>query len=115
MAPRIDSVAERVPVRAPRIERAIVVIRGHKVLLDTDLAALYRVPVKRLNEQVKRNPDRFPPDFAFELTSEEYQALRSQNATLDAGRGKHRKYLPRAFTIRPTRNRQQARACSPAG
>jgi hypothetical protein len=97
-APRTGSVVRRAPVPATRIERAILVIRGHKVLLDTDLAALYRVPVKRLNEQVKRNLERFPEDFAFDLTSEEYQALRSQNATLDTGRGRHRKYLPRAFT-----------------
>jgi len=54
--------------------------------------------VKRLNEQVKRNVDRFPDDFAFTLTEEEHEALRSQFATLKTGRGEHRKYLPRAFT-----------------
>jgi aromatic ring-opening dioxygenase LigB subunit len=81
-----------------RVERTILILRGHRVILDSDLAALYGVPVKRLNEQVKRNTDRFPEDFAFTLTTEEYEALRSQIATLDTGRGEHRKYLPRAFT-----------------
>lgn len=85
-------------VLAERIERAIWFVRGHKVLLDSDLAALYGVPTKRLNEQVRRNHDRFPADFMFELTRSEYEALRSQFATLKAGRGQHRKYLPYAFT-----------------
>ena len=81
-----------------RVERTILVLRGHRVILDSDLAALYGVPVKRLNEQVKRNADRFPPDFAFVLTKEEGAVLRSQIATLKPGRGEHRKYLPTAFT-----------------
>jgi phage regulator Rha-like protein len=81
-----------------RVERSILILRGHRVILDSDLAALYGVPVKRLNEQVKRNIDRFPDDFAFTLTEEEHEALRSQFATLKTGRGEHRKYLPRAFT-----------------
>ena len=80
------------------IERRILRVRAQRVILDSDLAALYGVEVKRLNEQVKRNASRFPPDFAFRLTAEEFSTLRSQNATLDAGRGKHRKYLPLAFT-----------------
>ena len=71
-------------VLTDHIEHSIVMIRGHKVLLDSDLAALYGVSVKRLNEQVKRNPARFPPDFAFQLTREEYEILRSQSATLKA-------------------------------
>ncbi len=79
-------------------ERAIRLVRGRRVMLDSDLAALYGVPTKRLNEQVKRNRERFPDDFAFEITREEFSALRSQNATLEAGRGQHRKYLPWAFT-----------------
>jgi len=70
--------------------------RGHAVIIDSDLAALYGVPVKRLNEQVRRNPDRFPDPFAFRLTDTEWQSLRSQNATLK--RGQHRKYPPLAFT-----------------
>jgi len=81
-----------------RVERSILILRGHRVILDSALAALYGVPVKRLNEQVKRNIDRFPYDFAFTLTGKEHEALRSQSATLETGRGAHRKYLPRAFT-----------------
>jgi len=63
------------------IERAILLIRGEKVMLDADLAALYSVSTKRLNEQVKRNVRRFPADFMFRLTSAEVRALRSQFAT----------------------------------
>ncbi len=74
----------------------IVRVRGHAVILDADLAALYGVAVKRLNEQVRRNLDRFPDPFAFRLTDTEWQSLRSQTATLK--RGQHRKYLPLAFT-----------------
>ena len=80
------------------ITRSIVVLRGHKMLLDTDLAALYGVTTKRLNEQVRRNAHRFPSDFMFQLSASEAAALRSQNATLEPGRGKHRKYRPIAFT-----------------
>ena len=83
-----------VPVE--RIERAILSIRGEKVMLDSDLAELYGVETKRLNEQVRRNPNRFPPDFMFQLTAGEWESLRSQFATLK--RGEHRKYLPYAFT-----------------
>lgn len=82
-----------------RIERAILLLRGHKVMLDSDLAALYEVPVKRLNEQVARNRDRSPEDFMFQLTAGEADSLRSQVATLKTGaRGQHRKYRPYAFT-----------------
>lgn len=81
-----------------QIARTIVVLRGQRVLLDSELAALYGVPTKRLNEQVRRNRKRFPEDFTFRLTSEETEALRSQIATLKTGRGQHRKYLPYAFT-----------------
>ena len=80
------------------ITQHILLLRGQKVLLDTDLAALYDVPTKRFNEQVKRNLERFPADFMFQLTEEEWAALRSQFATLKSGRGQHRKYLPYAFT-----------------
>ncbi len=73
-------------------------VRGSDVILDADLARLYQVPTKRLNEQVRRNPDRFPADFVFQLVQTEFESLRSQFATLDAGRGKHRKYLPLVFT-----------------
>lgn len=78
------------------IENKIFLIRGKKVMLDRSLAILYKVPPKRLNEQVKRNIRRFPEDFMFRLTKEEADSLRSQFATLK--RGQHVKYLPYAFT-----------------
>jgi hypothetical protein len=65
-----------------RIERSILSIRGEKVMLDSDLAEIYGVETKRLNEQVRRNLSRFPPDFMFQLTGEERESLRSQFATL---------------------------------
>ena len=81
------------------IEQRILMLRGQKVMLDSDLAVLYGVTTKRLNEQVKRNLHRFPEDFMFQLDAEETEALRSQIATLKtAGRGQHRKYFPYAFT-----------------
>ena len=80
------------------IERRIHIVRGEKVVLDSDLAVLYDIQPKRLNEQVKRNRRRFPPDFMFRLTPREARALRSQIATLNGGRGRHRKYAPYAFT-----------------
>lgn len=88
--------AALVPVE--HIARSILVLRGQKVLLDAELAALYGVTTKRFNEQVRRNRERFPADFMFQLTDEEHAALRSQFATLKLGRGQHRKYLPYAFT-----------------
>jgi hypothetical protein len=80
-----------------RIERAILLVRGQKVMLDSDLAALYGVPTRRLNEQVRRNLNRFPADFMFKLTPEETTALRSQFATSNRGRG-GRRYAPLVFT-----------------
>ena len=108
------------------IESLIRIIRGQKVMLDSDLAMLYGVTTSRLNEQVKRNINRFPDDFMFQLTKEEWNALRSQIvtledlksqiatsksdhlqsvesltsqiATLKNGRGQHRKFLPYVFT-----------------
>ena len=79
-----------------RIENAILLIRGCKVMLDRDLAALYDVPTKVLNQQVRRNIRRFPDDFMFQLTAEEADASRSQFVTLK--RGQNIKYLPYAFT-----------------
>lgn len=73
----------------------IQVIRGQRVLLDADLAQLYEVETKRFNEQIRRNPTRFPPDFMFSLTAQEFAALRSQNATSKRG---GRRYLPMVFT-----------------
>lgn len=81
-----------------RLVSRIFLIRGQKVILDADLAELYGVTTKRLNEQVKRNIDRFPSDFMFQLNAREHDALRSQFATLKRGRGHHRKYLPYVFT-----------------
>jgi len=80
-----------------RIEELILLIRGHKVMLDSDLAELYGVTTKRLNEQVRRNLSRFPEDFMFKLTESEAHLLRSQFATSKGGRG-GRRYLPYAFT-----------------
>jgi hypothetical protein len=80
------------------ISQAIAVMRGHRVLLDADLAVLYGVTTKRFNEQVRRNLKRFPEDFMFQLTAEEAAALRSQFATSNMhGRG-GRRYPPYAFT-----------------
>jgi hypothetical protein len=86
------------PVPVQDITRAILVLRGHKVLLDAELAGLYGVTTKRLNEQVKRNAERFPEDFMFRLTRTEVEALnRSHFAT---GSQKHRdpRFPPYAFT-----------------
>jgi phage regulator Rha-like protein len=79
------------------VESRILLLRHQKVILDTDLAELYGVPVKRLNEQVRRNQERFPADFMFRLGAKEEQALRSQFATSKKGRG-GRRYAPYAFT-----------------
>jgi len=86
------------PVAVECIEGRIFLIRGHKVILDADLAGLYGVATGRFNEQVKRNRVRFPRDFMFQLRAAEWTALRSQFATLKVGRGQHRKYLPYVFT-----------------
>ena len=80
-----------------QIAATITVIRGQKVMIDENLAALYGVETRRLNEQVRRNADRFPADFMFQLTVAEYAALISQNATSKPGRGGRRKlplFLP---------------------
>ena len=95
-------------IAPPSIERSIRMIRGQKVLLDEDLALLYGVPVKRLNEQVRRNADRFPGDFMFQLDEGEVASLRSQIATLKKGRGEHRKYAPMAFTEQGVAMRQRS-------
>src|SRR5204863_8697557 len=103
---------KKLALPAERIDNLIREIRGQKVILDTDLAALYGVSTKRLNEQFRRNRSRFPEDFAFQLAPEEATSLRSQiatvspsvtllrsqSATLKKGRGRHRKYRPYAFT-----------------
>ena len=80
------------------ITQKIIEIRGHKVLLDFDLAELYAIETRILKQAVRRNSSRFPEDFMFELTEEEWISLRSQIVTLKTGRGQHSKYLPFAFT-----------------
>jgi hypothetical protein len=90
-----------------RIDRAIIQLRGHKVMLDNDLSALYGVEIRTLNQAVARNRSRFPDDFMFQLTWDEAKALRSQFVILDGsdesapakgGRGQHHKFRPYAFT-----------------
>lgn len=96
MAKRIGSIPTPV-VPLERIAQSILFIRGQKVMLDADLAALYGVTTKRFNEQIKRNSERFPADFMFQITEEESESLRSQIATSKSGRG-GRRYLPFVFT-----------------
>jgi phage regulator Rha-like protein len=84
-------------ILAKRVSSKILVFRNQKVILDTDLAELYGVQVKHLNQQVKRNGHRFPSDFLFTLTQAESKSLRSQIVTSNQGRG-GRRYLPYAFT-----------------
>jgi hypothetical protein len=87
-----------IPVIVEQIGRSILVARGQRVILDRELAAIYGSTTKRLNEQVKRNRDRFPEDFMFQLTAEEADRSRSQIATLKNGRGQNIKYRPYVFT-----------------
>jgi hypothetical protein len=80
------------------IQSKIYEFRGYKVMLDFDLATLYQTETKVLKQAVRRNISRFPKDFLFVLTRKEYRFLRSQNVTLETGRGQYSKYLPFAFT-----------------
>jgi hypothetical protein len=80
------------------IQQKIYEVRGQKVMLDFDLAVLYEVETKRLKEAVRRNINRFPSDFMFELTRDEYNFLRTQFASLENGKGKFSKFNPFAFT-----------------
>jgi hypothetical protein len=91
---RIDSTV--VPVE--QLAQSILFLRGQRVIMDRQLAAVYGVPTGRLNEAVKRNIERFPEDFMFQLTREEAELSRSQSAILNSGRGQNVKYLPFAFT-----------------
>lgn len=91
------SPTQNLPVPVELIERRISLIRGHKVMLDADLAGIYGVLTKNLNLAVRRNPARFPEDFMFQLTKKEAESLRLQFATSNAGRG-GRRYLPHVFT-----------------
>lgn len=81
-----------------RIESAIYLIRGERVMLDRDLAALYEVPTKTLNQAVKRHQERFPVDFMFQLTKEEAVSIRLRSQSVTLKRGQHLKYRPHAFT-----------------
>ena len=85
------------PLQVDQIGSLIRTIRGQKVILDSDLARVFGVPTFRFNEAIKRNRERFPPDFLFQLTTEEFKSLTSQFAILKKGRGQHRKFLPYAF------------------
>ena len=112
--PTKKSLSKSVTVSVQLVERRIYFIRGHKVMIDVDLAELYELPTKRFNQQVRRNLKRFPKDFMFQLTKTEAESLRSQFATSketptnqgglrsqfatsNTGRG-GRRYLPFAFT-----------------
>ena len=88
--------SKQLPISVERIEKAILLVRGQKVILDKDLAVLYGVETRVLKQAVRRNRNRFPSDFMFELTKEENRSLRSQNVILEPGR--YSKYLPFAFT-----------------
>jgi hypothetical protein len=96
-SPEGETVSDLIPLEA--IASRIYLIRDLKVMLDSDLAELYDVPTRRLNEQVKRNLNRFPKDFMFQLTWEEYENLRSQFATSsnDSSHG-GRRHAPLVFT-----------------
>jgi hypothetical protein len=94
----MNHTAPPTPVAVEHVAQAIRLVRGQKVLLDTDLALLYAVSTKALLQAVKRNLERFPSDFMLQLTDFEWESLRSQFVTLEIGRGRHRKYLPFAFT-----------------
>lgn len=93
------SLATAVAIPIERIARCVYLIRGQKVMLDSDLAQLYGAPTKVLNQAITRNTERFPEAFCFRITWDEAHSLRSQIVTLEtASRGQHPKYPPRAFT-----------------
>ena len=93
----VTALARRLPMPPGMIERRIYVLRGQKVMMDSDLAELYRVSTAHLNRAVKRNLTRFPEDFMFQLTAEEDESLRCQIGISNAVRG-GRRYQPYAFT-----------------
>jgi hypothetical protein len=95
LEPQSDTLISR--LRTENISQRILTIRGHRVMLDANLAALYDVPTKAFNQAIQRNMDRFPEDFMFQLTEEEFAGLRSQFVTSKKGRG-GRRYLPYVFT-----------------
>ena len=86
-------------IKYEEVEKRILFIRGEQVLLDRDVAELYGVETKEINQAVGRNVDKFPEGYVISLTAEEYNSLRSQIVTLnESGRGQHTKYIPKAFT-----------------
>ena len=95
MSNRRSSTGTRLPVPVELIQRRIYFIRGEKVMLDEDLAELYHVSTKALNLAVRRNTDRFPPDFMFQLTQEEFERLKAHSGISGWG---GRRYAPFAFT-----------------
>jgi ORF6N domain len=90
--------SNQTPSKLEEISSLIRTIRGQKVILDSDLARIFGVPTFRFNQAVRRNQERFPADFLFQLMAEEFKALTSQIVILKKGRGQHRKFLPYAFT-----------------
>ena len=85
----------------PQVEEKIITLRNQQVILDCDVAELYGVETKRINEAVNNNPEKFPDGYIFELENKEVISLRSKISTLKSnGRGQHSKYLPKAFTER---------------
>jgi len=96
LKPQSDTLMPR--LRTENIHLRILTVRGFRVMLDADLAELYGVPTKVFNQAIQRNAKRFPEDFMFQLSRDEADSLRSQIVTLKTERGKHRKYLPYAFT-----------------
>ena len=106
------SMSENSEITAVGIQNRIYTLHGRQVMIDEDLAELYGVETKRLNQQVKRNINRFPAEFKFQLTEADLEilrsqyptlridSLRSQNVTLKKGRGRHRKYLPYSCLIK---------------
>jgi phage regulator Rha-like protein len=94
---KLLSMPKRRGTAASVVESRILFLRHQRVILDADIAELYGVPVKVLNQQIKRNRERFPRDFVFQLTAKEHEALRSQIATSNKSRG-GRRYAPYAFT-----------------
>lgn len=98
MAKNTCATRRTTPLPVEQVAQSILFLRGQRVILDRELAAVYGVPTGRLNEAIKRNIERFPADFMFQLTRDEAERSRSQIAILNAGRGRNIKYLPFAFT-----------------
>ncbi|MDO5523798.1 MAG: ORF6N domain-containing protein [Bacteroidia bacterium] len=80
------------------VEDKIILVRNQHVIIDSDVAELYGVETKRINEAVKNNPEKFPAGYILDLSNDEWNSLRSKISTLKSGRGEHTKYIPKAFT-----------------